>query len=103
MWGETRSIQLTAAVDLAAEQDLAVYMAAHSGYAWAFVHNTGPTVAYWRETADTPAAGDTGHPLEPGAAIVALVVQDSPFWLWSPSPGAELTVSPGAPMPTRGD
>ena len=97
---ETKCIQLAAPVNLAADTDvdpgpvdeLATFV---------FIQNTGDAVVLWRETAGAPVATDPGHQLPAGAAIVALLYEAAPFWLWSPDGSGAITVSPGAPMPVR--
>ena len=65
---------------------------------WVFLQNTGTATLQWRESPAAPAETDTAHPLASGEGLVALVLEDLPFWLWG---SGELTVSPAAPMPTR--
>ena len=67
---------------------------------WFFVQNTGHTEIRFRETAASPALGDKGHVLGAGDGVVLLVSRS--FWIWPPTGSGEITISDGAPMPTRG-
>ena len=98
---ETKTLQLAAPVNLAADTDLAA-AAADESPTWIFVQNTGDSTGYWRETVAAPVATDTGHILEAGDSVVALIYAAAPFWIWSEDAAGEITISPGAPLPVRG-
>ena len=67
---------------------------------WIFIENTGTSQLRYRETAAIPALTDRGHNLDVGDGVVLLVFRS--FWVWPPTGSGEITISDGAPMPTRG-
>ena len=102
---ETKSITLSAPVNLVEDPDIVaanppVDPLVSSALVWAFVQNTGAAPVYWREAPGAPQENERAHRLAPDAGIVVLLTPPA-FWLWAPDPAAEVTVSPGAPMPTR--
>ena len=98
---DTKTLALPAgmAVNLAADPDVVAGRTLTETSAWCFIQNTGQATVYWRETSARPSASERGHVLSVGAGVVILLV--GPFWLWAPE-GGHVTVSDGAPTPTRG-
>ena len=95
---ETKRIALAAgaaAVDLAADADLALTEIGISQASLAVQNVSTRTVRYAEvETAPAGTAVDVGHTLSPGAGIVVSLTFGRPFWVWSAT-GGTVAVSEG--------
>ena len=94
---ETEVRTLTGPVDLSDD----VYDDVGVVSCWFFIQNTGGVTLRFREGGSEPALDAGGHILAVGDGVVVLVLRQRSFWVWPPTGAGELTISAGAPAPTR--